>query len=235
MEQIIDTAAPGQGPALTNTPQADLEQLTTAIKKAHAQVRTAPSDAIRHALTAGGALIKAKSLLPHGRWGSFLKRCDLGERQSARYMQLYNLWVANPSWEGGFADFADLSIERAIKKLSPAKARPATSTRPRKQSKPAQSATTGLSTRSRTTALDLAAAWDQTSLEERIRFISNIGLAPLLDAIPDSWGQSIEKHLRDGRTSPAPSGKYQITKTNGYPDVPDVLRRLQPAKELQAA
>jgi hypothetical protein len=216
MEQIVDDAAPGQGFAPTKTTQADLEQLAAAIKTAHAQVRTALSDAIQHALTVGAELAKAKALLPHGEWSSFLSRCDLGERQSARYIQLYNLWVANPSRRD---EFAGASIEGTIRKFTPSKPQQQRSARRRPQKQDRRPAAT---------ALDILDLWDRASLTERTRFLSNVGLKSLAQVLPEGWLCAIERHLREPRMAalPPPSepagGKCR--------DIPDFLRRPQPMK-----
>jgi hypothetical protein len=213
MEQIIDTAAPGQGLAPTDTTQDDLEQLAAAIKTAHAQVQTALSDAIQHALTAGRVLTKAKALLPHGEWGPFLRRCGLGERQSARYMQLYNLWAANPSRQD---EFVGASIEATIKKFAPAKPyqEPSACRRPQRQDR-----------RPAATALEILELWDRASLTERTRFLSNVGLKSLAQVLPKGWLLSNERYVREQiATLPPPSEPSG----DGYPDMPHSLRRPQP-------
>jgi hypothetical protein len=215
MEQIIDTDASSQGCVPTNTPQADLEQLPAAIKKAHAQVGTALSDAIQHGITAGSELTKAKALLPHGGWGPFLRRCDLGERQSARYMQLYNLWMANPSRRD---EFSGASIEGTIKKFAPAKPHqePSVRRRPQKQDG-----------RSTATALDILGLWDRASLTERTRFLRNVGLKPLALALPEGWLRSIERYLRESVATLTPATDLTRSSTE-YPAMPSFLRRAAP-------
>jgi hypothetical protein len=214
MEQIIDTAAPGQGRAPTTTTQVDLEQFAAAIKTAHAQVRTALSGAIQHALTAGSTLIKAKALLRHGGWGPFLRRCDLGERQSARYMQLYNLWMANPSRRD---EFAGASIEGTIKKFAPAKHHER-SARKRQQKQDG---------RSTTTALDILESWDKASLTERTRFLSSVGLKRLALALPEGWLRSIERYLREPVSALTPATELVLNSTE-YPAMPSFLQRAAP-------
>jgi hypothetical protein len=61
-----------------------LNDLATRIRDAHVSVVLA----INNAVTAGKLLIEAKKQTLHGQWGKFLKRCDVSERQSQRYMKL---------------------------------------------------------------------------------------------------------------------------------------------------
>jgi hypothetical protein len=160
-----------------------LDKLAAIICAAHTSVVGSFSNAIEHAIDAGRALIAAKAQTPHGRWGKFLKRCNLGERQAERYMCLARLAEANPTWK---SDLISLSIESAIKKLAPpkhavdGKERPAIQTGDaRERAKPKEA--------HRTTHLDIIAAWDAASREERTKALDAIGLAALFAAVPENW------------------------------------------------
>ena len=114
-----------------NSPSVD--DLSARIRDAHTGVATAFSNAIDRAIDAGEALILAKKskLIPHGQWREFLRRCGVGERQAERYMRLAGLVAANPTWK---SYLAELSIEQAIKLLSPRKPSKTTSTGERRRS-----------------------------------------------------------------------------------------------------
>ena len=88
-------------------------------------------------------IAKKSKLIPHGQWGKFLTRCGVGERQAERYMRLAWLVAANPTSK---SDLAELSIEQAIKLLSPPKPSKETPTcgQPPKHSKPDRPDFTGI-------------------------------------------------------------------------------------------
>ena len=176
MSANIVPRTPGQGAA------ASLDELAKRVREVHAGFVHAVSNAILHAINAGQALIPAKELTPHGEWGKFLARCDVGERQAERYMRLAGLAVANPTSK---SDLADLSIEAAIKKLSPPKAR-------RTPSGGTPATKTAIA---HTNAADILAAWDRAPQNERIKAINSIGIEALLAALPRDWIPEIEKRL----------------------------------------
>jgi hypothetical protein len=95
-----------------------LDELAEHIRDAHTSITAAFSNVIDHAIDAGQELTNAKKLVPHGQWGKFLRRCGVGERQAERYIRLAWLVAANPTCK---SDLAELSIEQAIKSLSPPK------------------------------------------------------------------------------------------------------------------
>ena len=150
--------------------QVSFDDLTVRIRDAHLSVVSAINSATDNAITAGKLLIEAKKQTPHGQWGEFLKRCDVGERQSQRYMKLAELVEANPTSK---SDLTDLSIEQAIKRLSPPKThdrpQPAALKQPAKRGKPTKlfAAKTG--------HIDIIKAWHGASAEEHTRAIDGIG------------------------------------------------------------
>ena len=197
-----------------NSPSVD--DLSARIRDAHTGVATAFSNAIDRAIDAGEALILAKKskLIPHGQWREFLRRCGVGERQAERYMRLAGLVAANPTWK---SYLAELSIEQAIKLLSPRKPSKTTSTgeRPPKHSKPDRTIFTGS---------DITAAWIGSLPSERTRALNAIGLTSLLTAMPQAWWPLIEQRLAAQR------GTTTLTTTAVaiIPDdltIPDCLRR----------
>jgi hypothetical protein len=176
----------------------ELATLASKIRAAHAGVRTAFSDAIKYAIDCGHALIAAKELTPHGQWRKFLKRCDVGERQAERYMHLARLVAANPTCKSDL-DLTGLTIERAIRKLSPLpRAHAVKSKKPTPAIKPDQPT-------KQTSHLDILASWMAASLEERRKAIDAIGLEPLLAALPAAWWSLLKKRFADRRHGSAPA------------------------------
>jgi hypothetical protein len=222
MRDIVHTYAAGQG-RTSLAKQSDLQRLAAEIKNAHARTASAFSKAIEHALAAGRALIAAKPLVPHGGWLQFLdKNCDLDERRAQRYIQLARRYdAANATCK---SQLIGLSIEAAIKQLSLGSEKdiPRREVRTAPKQEHNGPAPTGL---------DILELWNRAPLMERTKFVNQVGLDALLHAIPTDWMQTIEMGLRNRRTSAAPSNEYLITETDGYPDLPDSLRRSQPTAE----
>ena len=179
--------------------QVSFDDLTVRIRDAHLSVVSAINSATDNAVTAGKLLIEAKKQTPHGQWGEFLKRCDVGERQSQRYMKLAELVEANPTSK---SDLTDLSIEQAIKRLSPPKThdrpQPAALKQPAKRGKPTKlfAAKTG--------HIDIIKAWHGASAEEHTRAIDGIGDKPSSAAMPPDWWPVIKQHVADRQKPPIP-------------------------------
>jgi hypothetical protein len=200
-----------------------LDDLAIRIRDAHASVVSAFASAIDNAIEAGRSLIAAKKQAPRGRWGEFLERCDVGERQSQRYMKLAKLVEANPTLK---SDLADYSIEQAIKKLSPPKLpRKSVLSNRTEHSKPAEP------TSARTGHADIVAAWINAAASERTRALGGIGPAAWLEAMPSTWWPLIKQVIAERQKPPA------ITvNVNAIPDdlsVPAFLRRA-PVRELES-
>ena len=170
--------------------QANLAELAAAVRAAHAGVVSAHANAIEHALKAGEALITAKAAIPHKQFGDFLRKCDVGQRQSQRYMRLYQLAVGKNDLK---SLLVGLSIEEAIRFLTkPDASAPPKEKKPRK---PAQA-------KAKTTHNDVMAAWLGATPEERTKAINSIGLRPLLLSIPENWWPAIENlHRRSAASS----------------------------------
>ena len=190
-------------------------------------VVSAISSATDNAVTAGKLLIEAKKQTPHGQWGEFLKRCDVGERQSQRYMKLAELVEANPTSK---SDLTELSIEQAIKRLSLPKThdrpQPAALKKPAKHSGPTKSSA------AKTGHTNIIEAWLGASAEERTRAVDGIGLPPLLAAMPADWWPLIEQHLAERQKPPMPT----VTATAAIPDdlgIPQFLQRAHAAALLK--
>jgi hypothetical protein len=66
-----------------------LSDLANKIKDAHRAVLDATINVVARAITAGEALLEAKTKLGHGQWLPWVKElCDLSERTAQRYMNL---------------------------------------------------------------------------------------------------------------------------------------------------
>ena len=194
-----------------------LKQLTAQVREAHAGVVAAFGNAIEHAVAAGQALRAAKPQVAHGQWLAFLKGCDLNPRTAQRYMQLAELAPANAS---SATHLADLSIERAVKRLSQP-ALPPGSTLPPPVPPPRK---TGPVPSAKTTHGDVVAAWMGAPPEERARAVDSIGLEPLWAAIPPPWLPLIERRIAAQHRAVARS-------TVPIPDdlsIPVFLKREQP-------
>jgi hypothetical protein len=117
MLDIVPLVADGQAAP-------SLDELAKRVSDAHAGVIDAAFNAVMRAINVDQALIAAKELTLHGQWCKFLASCDVGERQAERYMGLARLAGANPTCK---SDLADLTIDTAIKQLSPSIPRKAAS------------------------------------------------------------------------------------------------------------
>jgi hypothetical protein len=198
-----------------------VNDLVARIRDAHVSVVSALNGAIDNAVRAGKLLIEAKKQTPHGQWSQFLERCDVGARQSQRYMKLAELVEANPTLK---SDLTGLTIEQAIKCLSPPKThdrpQPAALKQPGKPS-------------AKTGHTDIIGDWLGASAEERTRALDGIGLKPLLAAIPPAWWPLIEQHLAERQKLPLPT----VTATAAIPDdlfILPFLQRATPEREIGA-
>jgi Protein of unknown function (DUF3102) len=89
-----------------------LPVLAAEIRKAHADVQEAAKTAAEHAITAGHALIEAKSLVKHGEWLPWLREhCALAERTAQLYMRIAASGLKT-------ATVADLGLQAAAKALT---------------------------------------------------------------------------------------------------------------------
>ena len=164
------------------TKNINLSGLEEKIRAAHAGVALAFAAAIDRALEAGRALNTARDKVEDGKWGAFLRRCDVNERTAQRYMQLARL--VDPSLTTAPADLKSLSIEQAIRRLSPP---PASKDDP--APKKSESVTTPVVVHPpiRTTHVDILDAWMHAPSDERQQAIDGIGLDALLAVMPKTW------------------------------------------------
>jgi hypothetical protein len=207
---MLDTLQAPRAQVAHDNSAAALADLVKVIRAEHSAVVLIFSSAIEHALAAGRALIEAKDLIRHGRWTKFLKDCDLGERQAERYAQLARLYDSNAS-PGTHLDLAGLSIQAAIRLLSPPK--PSEETHERCPTPAAQEKLN-------------SQAWANASPAERARFINSIGRPTLADAIPADWRSAIVEQWFGRKEAPVTIDQNG----NVLPEdlsIPPVLDRIQ--------
>jgi hypothetical protein len=80
--------------------------------------------------------------------------------------------------------------------------------------------------------VDIIAAWDKASLEERTKAIDGIGLRPLLAALPRDWIPELAKWLANCRQPSAPVMAAAPTVPNDL-SIPNSLRRELPHRAAQ--
>jgi hypothetical protein len=181
MDQMVDARSSN---CLVPADQGSLEKLAAQVREAHAGVISAFANAIEKAIEAGRALNLADDLklVAHGHKGRFYKLCGLGDRQAERYKKLARLANANSTLK---SEMTGLSIEEAIKKLSP----PSPSGRSaggkqniRQIERPAADPTP-----TKATHVEITAAWLPAPAEERTKFLHAIGRSQLRAALPAEW------------------------------------------------
>jgi hypothetical protein len=195
-----------------------LDELAKRIHEAQAGFMSAASNAVMHAIDADQTLIAAKDCTPHGEWGKFLKRCNVGERQAERYMSLAHLVETNPTWK---SDLPGITIEAAIKKLSPPKDHPT-------RGRTAAEVVTVPTAVARTTHSDVIAAWNAAPPAERTKAVDAIGLRCLLAAIPDGWWPMLEERVAKRQQASVP--KEPTRAENDDLTIPGFLRRSHPVE-----
>jgi hypothetical protein len=209
-------------PRIVGQAAPSLDELAARVRKAQAGFVAAASSAVLHAIEAGQALIAAKKLAPHGKWGKFLEVCGIGERQAERYMRLARLAESNPTCK---SDLINLTIETAIKKLSP----PPTKQR---RSTPKIIPTPKAINNARVTHFDLISAWMASTPAERTKAIDAIGLQALLAAIPGAWWPLIEKRIADHHQVNVSSMPVLFDPPSDDVSLPEFLRR-EPHSPIQ--
>jgi hypothetical protein len=194
---------------------AALSDLARQAREAHVAAGQAVCDAVCHALIAGKALIAAKALVPEGKWTHWVKKhCDFSDRHARRYIALAEAYEASGHTVSG--DLLGLSLRGAIRKLTPPAERKPAHKAVRK-AKPSGNAITGL---------DITAAWHAAPPAERVRAVNNIGLRPLLQAMPENWLPTLEHWVEERRSTATVHPPISIeTNPEGYPPLPAHLCR----------
>jgi hypothetical protein len=197
-----------------------LGDLAKAIREAHASVVNALNGAVEHAIRCGNIIADAKQQAGHGRWGEFLRACEINERTARRYVQLADLA------QNGRAttDLTGLTIEGAIKKLSPP--RPPRSAVTAKQLTGPKPKPSNGSPRKRTIHVDIIETWLAASPNDRTKAIEGISLNAYLAAMPGSWLPLIEKRLAERNTAPAPAAVDPAHLIPADLSIPEFMRRI---------
>jgi hypothetical protein len=182
--EIIQIIPPSRQPSLSD--------LAAKVRTARDLAFKAASNVLERSIECGEALILAKAEVRPGEWTRFLKKCDIGERQAQRYMQLAGLAKSNPS---SGTVLGGSSIQAAIQLLSPPKKKTATapeSTRVSQTSNPpSQDAGGKLNT----------LAWSNASLAERRHFLEGINLRQLFEALADHSREFLRELLTEPKRS----------------------------------
>lgn len=102
--------------AKTSIATSSLSEIATQINVEHEKAIGAFQSGFEHALQAGEFLLQAKAKVGHGNWLRWLeKHCDASERTARLYMQVAR---GRSILESKSADFADLTLDGAIKLLA---------------------------------------------------------------------------------------------------------------------
>lgn len=97
--------------------EANLQQLADRANQQHRLYKSRNSSAIRHACKCGRTLLRAKKLVGHGEWSTWLKSNFIGsERTAQAYLRIAKNW---PAIKAKSADeTADLTLDGALKLLA---------------------------------------------------------------------------------------------------------------------
>ncbi len=104
---------------MTDATNSPLQDLATKVRTHHEAATAAARTALDHALDCGDALIEAKSWVPHGAWGEWLKQTGISKRTAQLYMRLARNRDALKS-----ATVAHLTIRAAVEHISRLSAKP---------------------------------------------------------------------------------------------------------------
>jgi hypothetical protein len=204
-----------------------LSDFAAKIRNAHDTVRAACSYAVASAITAGDNLANAKKIVGHGYWSEFLRACGFHERTARRYTQLAELVKSNWSFT---TDLTGLTIEGAIKKLSPPKPRKATSSRQLAPQFDNRDPTRACFEQDKPPVKhnDIVALWDRTPHEDRIKTIDSIGLQALWAVPPQDWMQEIARRPADRLRGCTPALTTPACVIPADLSIPEFLRRQSP-------
>jgi hypothetical protein len=186
------------GTHITAPKKINLAALADKIRAARAAAVADFTRGIDRVREMGEHLKIAKQMAGHGRWGEFLRSCDLNERTTRRYIQFADLIAANRS---PGTDLDGLSIKEAIKLLSPPKSpKPASAPKPPATAKAAAKgeATPG----KRITHIAVIEVWFAASPADRTKAIDSIGLDAVLAALPSAWLPLIVDRIAASRAAP---------------------------------
>jgi hypothetical protein len=155
------------------TSQDELRALAACIRSSIQEADADLRNALRKRLNAGDALLQAQAKLLPRQWGQWLKEhCDdLATRTAELYMQVARHRAAI---EAEMERVGPISLRAALRLISP------------RSNKPAR--------KSKLSAGD----WASATLEERRRFLHQVGLLPVLGALPPAWRAELQRRARHG-------------------------------------
>jgi hypothetical protein len=168
-----------------------LADLAARIADAHAQVGSATTSALKHALDAGDILIEAQKAVGRGEWLDWLqKHCEFPQTTASLYVRLAKKRkdIEQIQTSNGVAS---LTIRGALRLLKPIKPRK-TGTEPRRVRTPGKSAP----------ALSSLAWSDTTDEHARTSFVDGVGLQALYQAAPADHQRQFREWLRQQDRSP---------------------------------
>jgi len=187
-----------------------LGDLADRIGAEHEQVTNATRTALTHAIKAGELLLAAKDHAGHGRFQSWVeKTCNLPLRTARLYMELASNRAAIEV-ESKRQRVAVLTVRAALRLLKP-KSEKKANDRPRKKSPPRAGALNSL-------------AWSDAKPEARTKFIDDVGVRALWDAMTPEQRAAIVvlHHLPAGDAAPR---TVKHSASGEMPDMPESLRR----------
>lgn len=172
--------------------QAVLDGLIEQARQADTSFRLAMADAIDHAVTVGQAFrrMETERLVRHGQWAAIYRQCDISERQAERYRQLAQLVAANPSRR---TEIAGLSIQAAIKALTPPKTADPDGTKPTAGKASRRS---GQKTEKRQPGADFLDWLDQPVAVRRRIIQEHLGIDGWIAALPEEWQPIVVERLQ---------------------------------------
>jgi hypothetical protein len=186
--------------AIRTSEQTALAELAEQIRAEHQSVIASIRQGARHAMAAGDLLVKAKRWVGHGHFGKWLEaNCAISDRTARLYMSLAQNRAAVEA-EANRQRVADLTVRGAVKAIAPP-------TKPKAPKEQPVASTVKRRSRLKPPALN-SLLWSDADKEERRKFIDAIGLKAILDVMPESWWDVIEKCVcdrlcREGYTSKA--------------------------------
>jgi hypothetical protein len=138
-------------------------------------------------MAAGDLLVEAKRLLGHGHFGKWLEaNCAISDRTARLYMSLAENRTAVEA-EANRQRVADLTVRGAVKAIAGP---------PKSKDKPKTATTCQTAPKRRSRLVPPALnslLWSDADEETRRKFLDNIGPKAVLDVMPESWWDVIER------------------------------------------
>src|SRR5262249_50647320 len=151
--------------------------------------------ALVHAMNAGDALLQMRELVPAGKWEAHVRSLELNERSARVYQQVAK---ARAKLERQ-SSAGPLSIAAALEYL--------------KDKKSGKNSAAKTKTKKGATSCDVLGWWVGATIEARRQFLDDVGLQPILAALPSTWRAELMRRAR-AVASPATRSStrsYQVT------------------------